>query len=160
MAEGLGDLVTAEIMPDGHGREFPALLIRRGDWAVLATDQGSFVAMALRLALAAEDVKAIAALSANDRQSVIHLIEDLSCQGRTASMLEIESPRESLRAIVLEQRVFEPDGSAAMNQRIADGLQEVIITAIRVYAALARALISVQRNLAKGPSSDPGGMFR
>ena len=142
VAEGLGDLV-----------------IQRGAWSVVATARGLCLAIALRMVLSVQDRDAIASRSAKDRLSVIRLIENVSCQGRTASLLELQGTGERLGAIVIEQRVFEPDGSAAMNQRIADAIQEVVITAVRVKWAFEKAMESARPPVAEGPRSDPGQMY-
>lgn len=159
VAEGLGDLVTEVAYTDGPEPVARGLLIDRGSWSLLATDRGSYVAIGLRMTVPTRADHLMAGLSPAQWHAFVRLVENVSCQGRTASLLDIETHRQALKAIVLEQRVFEPDGSAAMNQRIADAIQELVITAVRVRAALARVLDLPPTPPRGRPQSEPGEMF-
>ena len=160
MAEALGDLVTSEAVSDGRGHSRPALAVHRGAISITATDHGSFVAMTLRLGLSEDETQAIANLPAKSRQAAFRLLQHVSCDGRTASFLDMDEHSQRLLAILLQQAIVDPDGSAATNQRIADGLPEIFVIAVRVYGAVARVVGSSPQGSAKAPRSDPGEMFR
>lgn len=116
--------------------------------------------MTLRFALSEDETKAVADLPVESRHAALRLLQATSCNGRTASFMDLDSRNRRLGAIVLQQTIVEPDGSAAMDQRIADGLQEIFVTAVRIYGTVARIVASSKAARVKGPSSDPGTMFQ
>lgn len=140
-------------LQDDQGRQVPSLLLKHGSHDLLAIDNGEYVLIMYPIKLKPEHTAALARQSAEIRSRLFAILRREMMEGRSGYRLEYEDPPANTRllGISVEQKVVIADTDPVTMQRVADGVQELVLIGIRGGSVLAKTF-AVQA--AAAPSSD------
>ncbi len=140
LAERLGNQVETRTAPGAEGGEFEYRVIHHGGHEVAAVDQGAYVTLAYVLNIDEDDAAALAEKDENTQQLLFSILSREMLEGRSGYIFrftEDEPPR--LQAVGAEQKLIVDDETPETTQRLADGIQELVVVGIRCQQVLGQA---------------------
>lgn len=153
MAKRLGNEVDTGAATE-KDKEIPARLIRHGSHQIIALDRKDFVVLVFAMDIPEEDSKALAALHEDVQRRLFAVLRREMLEGRSGFSIRVsddDPPR--LQQIRIEQKLVVEEADGPTTQRLADGLQELVVVGQRCIEVLGQAFSDIRE--AQSTSTSP-----
>ncbi len=141
------ELATEELKAqDKDGKEIVLLLIKHGPHGVLAFQKKGFTELAYIMDLPPEDSKRLAELPPEAQQELLAIMKREMMEGRSGFEMAFDETKmpPQLRRISIVQRVIIEDRRPETVQRVADGIQELVVVGSRCNAVLGQVFQNIR----------------
>jgi len=146
--ETLGYKVSKGSAQDDKGRAIPLLTFKHGVHQLVAFEEDNGVQIAYPMDIRPEDTALLEKQPDEIMGQLFSILKREVLEGRTAYVMattETENPKKwkALKQIRVSQKVIVADTEPHTLQRVADGIQEIVVVAVRCQLVMGEALRSV-----------------
>ncbi len=144
-AERLGSQVEEGKVTQADGKEEDILILEPERTPVVVLDRGEYVILLVVLDIPPEDGERLAKQPEDLQRRLFTILKMEMMEGRSGYVLDFtEDEPKRLRQIRISQKVIVRDQRPETLQRLADGLQELVVVAARSREVLSQAFTDVR----------------
>ncbi len=146
---------------DDKGNKVPLLILEHGTHKLLAIESEGYTLVFYSLEVKREDGALLAREPPEIQQTLFSIVKRELAEGRSGYRLVFDETRKppELREIRVEQKIILRDEQPATIQRVADGVQELVVVAIRCILVLGQAFQDVRAAAQTSATAYHAGMY-
>ncbi len=144
-AERLGNKVEKAKAKEDDGTEEDVLIIHHGKHPLLVLDREEYVVLLVVFDISPKDAELLAKQPEYVQRQLFTILKLEMMEGRSGYVLDFtEDKPPKLRQIRISQKVIVRDLKPETMQRLADGIQELVVVGARSREVLGRAFTDVR----------------
>ncbi|HLQ41963.1 MAG TPA: hypothetical protein VK189_03820 [Thermoplasmata archaeon] len=146
---------------DEKGKKIPILALHHGTHNLFAIEQAGYTLIVYPMDVDPKDAALLAKEPPEIQQTLFAILKREMAEGRSGFLLQLDETKKppEVRRISLEQKIVIQNERPETVQRVADGIQELVVTAIRCQLVLGQAFQDVRTAAQTSASTYHAGMY-
>ena len=147
---------------DDKGRKIPILVLTHGTHKIIAIEHPAYTYLVYSLDVLPADAALLAQQPPEIQQTLFSIVKREMAEGRSGYFIQFDESKDppELQQIRIEQKLVIRDEQPWTVQRVADGVQELVVAGIRCILVLGQAFADVKTAAQTSARVFHPGMYR